>query len=765
MAIAAIALGFCGHVPAADALDMTSFSFLRTPTDQLGVPGYAPGTELTPEMNLFTGYTELGFEVGRGRRSFLGATRTLDGGRYPIVRSSLMDGGVQYTISAFEVPLGGRPVNFIRVEMINTARRPAAAQVVGSVRYAANVKTQHGRTYFNPYRFNRPTPPPTQLGGYYYQPGSVFNPKSRYTFAGNALVRDGAVLWDFPPLPRSVQVKRRLRTRRKRANFRTRFGETTFTLKLAARERTALEFRMPVVPVQPRTAPYRRIASASFVSQKRRLVQMWQQQLGAAMGIDLPERKVTDTFYTSLVNILMSRYRNAAGLWVQGVNKLRYQAFWLRDASVMTNALDLAGLTAPAGDNFAFALTWQQPDGLLISRKGQLDGFGQTLWALGEHVFRAGDRDLAAGAYNSVQRAMAWFERARAADPLGLLPAAAPDDNEDVTGHITGDNFWAVAGIRQAIKLAQLLGNSKDADAWAADLNDFNAKLRTQLDAATARTGGWIPPALDVAGGQDWGNLWAAYPGAALGPNDPAVTATLAQVRKKYREGIATYSDGIYLHGYLGFRAAQTELLRGEQGAVVDDLYNALTHTTATNAGFESGVVPLGSRDVDNSAVPHGWWAAEYVSLLRNMLVREEGTAVVLMSAVSPGWLAAGQTVSVRNAPTLFGPVTYTLRARANGAQLTWSSSLAPGTALRWRVPAAASEVQAPGLSGDGRAIELPGPSGSLNVSWRLGGLFPSFTQAVNGLLAQYTQVGKAARALSAPRSSARYPSDTSAGK
>jgi hypothetical protein len=760
--VVAAALAIVAPAPAAQALNPTSFSFLRAPTDQLGVPGYAPGTELTPEMNLFTGYTELSFEVGRGRRSFLGAARILDGGRYPIVRSTLNDRGVQYTISAFEVPLGGRPVNFVRLELVNTTRKTATAQVLAAVRYAANVKTQHGRTYFNPYRFNRP-PAPTQEGGYYYQPGSVFTPKSKYRFAGNALVRDGGVLWDYPSPPPSVQVKRRLRPHKKIVNFRTRFGETTFKIKLLGRARTALEFRMPVVPVKPGSVPYRRIASASFLSQKRRLVRMWQQQLAGATGIDLPERKVTDTFYTSLVNILMPRYRNAAGMWVQAVNKLRYQAFWLRDVSVMTNALDLAGLTAPAGDNFAFALSWQKPDGLLISRQGQLDGFGETLWALGEHVFRAGDSQLAARAYSSVQRAMAWFERARAGDPLGLIPAADPDDNEEITGHITGDNFWAVAGIKQAIKLAQLLGNSQDAATWSADLNDFTAKLRAQVNAATARTGGWIPPALDVPGGQDWGNLWAAYPGAPLGPADPAVTATLAQVRGKYREGIATYADGLYLHGYLGFRAAQTELLRGEQGAVIDDLYSALAHTTGTNAGFESGVVPLGSRDVDNSAVPHGWWAAEYVSLLRNMLVREEGNAVVLMSAVSPSWLTAGRTINVRNAPTLFGPVTYTLKANANGAQLTWSSSLAPGTALRWQVPAAASEVQAPGLSGDGRAIVLAGAKGSISVRWRLGGPLPSFVQAINVLTAQYRQAGKATRPRSGRATSAIYPSDTSA--
>jgi hypothetical protein len=80
-------------------------------------------------------------------------------------------------------------------------------------------------------------------------------------------------------------------------------------------------------------------------------------------------------------------------------------------------------------------------------------------------------------------------------------------------------------------------------------------------------------------------------------------------------------------------------------------------------------------------------------------------------------------------------------------------------------VPTAATEVQAPGLTSDGRAIVLPGASGSLSVSWRLGGPSPSFAQAVNGLMAQYRQAGKATRRRLVPGASATYPSDTSAGR
>ena len=43
------------------------------------------------------------------------------------------------------------------------------------------------------------------------------------------------------------------------------------------------------------------------------------------------------------------------------------------------------------------------------------------------------------------------------------------------------------------------------------------------------------------------------------------------------------------------------------------------------------------------------------------MLVREEGNQLHLLSAVSPAWIGKGKTIAVRQAPTYFGPVAFTL--------------------------------------------------------------------------------------------------------
>ena len=414
----------------------------------------------------------------------------------------------------------------------------------------------------------------------------------------------------------------------------------------------------------------------------------------------------------------------------------------------MSNAFDLAGLHSLAAENLEFFLGWQRSDGLFISRPEQYDGMGQTLWAFGEHVRRTGDRAFAARVLPAVGRAVDWIRRERERDPLGLLPSANLYDNELANGHIVGDNFWALIGLQQAAHLAREAGNPVMAELWSGEARALRSALDGALGPATSRTGGWIPPTVESRRGQDWGNAWSAWPlgsyegersSGAYSADHPWVRATLAHIRGKFREGIATYANGTLLHGYLGFRVFQTELQQGRQRNVINGLYDSLTHTTASHGAFETGVRVYGSRSVDDNMAPHGWFAAEYVSLLRNMLVREEGERTLLMSAVSPEWLRPGRRIAVRNAPTIKGPVSFTLRARRGGATLSWDTGLPAGAALRWPVPEWVKASGGP-LSPDGSEYVLDAPSGSIRLNWRLRGPRLSYAHARSALLRAYAR-------------------------
>ena len=721
--------------PAAVAAPSEPFSFLKTPTDQLAVPGEAGGTEITPEGYLYTGYAELVFKLGPRLRPFEQPLRTLAGGRYPVVSSQRTSAGVRYRIEVFASPVVGRPVDFLRVALHNTARRPARARFAVAVRHAGGGLKASGAPRF---RFRRPAVP--ERPGLYLQPGEVFDPVASHTFSGRALTRAGRALYMFPPAPPGVRLRRELRPDGAgEVRPDTLFGQSEYSARLAPGGRVELEFKLPVRPLAPSDPAFAAIERASARLHRALTLRYWRRLLAPAMRVELPERKVEDAFYAALVTNAQSRYRTGEGHWVQAVNKLQYHSFYLRDAAIITNSLDLVGLHGLARENLAFFSSWQDADGLFMSRPGQYDGHGQALWALGEHALRARDPGFARESLPAVSRAVDWLAAARRRDPLGLVPAGDPRDNELVAGHLSGDNFWAVAGLERAVELATMAGDREAAARFEAEYVALRATVTAQVRRAARASGGRIPPALDAPGGQDWGNLWAAYPAQVLPASDPAVEATTRHTRARFREGLATYLDGRLLHHYLGFRVFETELLRGHRRRVVRGLYDALAHTSATHGGFETGVHPRGSRSVDDNPTPHGWYAAEYVTLLRNMLVREAGgRRIVLGSALSSDWLRPGRAVRVGAAPTRAGRVSFVLRGRAGGAVLAWRAPA--GTDLSLAVPAGVRAVRAPGLDRRRRSIRLEGATGRIAIRWRLEANGDTYASAVRRLLRSYAR-------------------------
>ncbi|MFL5894966.1 MAG: hypothetical protein ACJ76Z_07615 [Thermoleophilaceae bacterium] len=711
------------------------YSFLLAPTDQIGVPGYAAATEITPEGYLYTGSAEIVFRYGPHLRAWNVRNRSLADGRYPILHSARADGKLRYSLTTFTAAVAGGPVDFVRVRIHNNGRRSARAGWAIATRWSGGAKKPNGVRRF---RFMRPATP--SRTGLYYQPGYGWDPGSTYAFKGRAFTRDGRALYLAPRAPRGFGVGHH--RGRRHPQQTTVVGTTNYRGRIRPGRTVTLDFVVPVVPADRASGAYTQIAHAPFDHYEARALGTWRRLLGRAMDVEVPEQKVVDTFYASVMWAAMSRYV-ADGQWVQAVNDLQYHAFWLRDAAAMTSMFDLVGLPDVAAQNLQFFLSWQQPDGLFISRPGQYDGFGQALWSLGRHVELTRDAAFAQGMLPAVGRAMAWLSDARAHDPLGLLPPSDPHDNELVAGHLTGDNLWGVAGARAAAEIARAAGNQKLADDWSADAAAYQATLDASIRQAVKRTGGWIPPALDKPGGQDWGNLWPVYPTGIYPPSNDAVRATMRHARARFAEGIATYLDGRDLHDYLGFRVFETDLAAGAQERVVDGLYAELAHTTSTHAGFETGVRVYGSRAVDDDMSPHGWFAAEYATLLRNMLVRERPDGIALMSAVSPAWLKPDEAIAVHDAPTAYGPVSFTLRVKDDGARLEWHADVPESTQLHWPLPDWAHDVKVDGLEKDGQTVLLNGRSGTLEVRWRLARPAASYDQTVADLKSAYRRHGR----------------------
>ncbi|MCL5266666.1 MAG: hypothetical protein M1469_01005 [Bacteroidetes bacterium] len=668
------------------------FSYFSKPTDVIGVMDGKWGTEVTPKGYLYTGYGELMFFTGDPPEPVNHRVKTLLDGYLPVISYRFQRRGVEYTVTAFAATLDGNPesplMNFIRVKMKDVVEHQRAAFFGVGIRYQGNSNMEGGTA---DHCFIRPIKR-AYLGGR-EQAGVVFNPDWKYGFAGDTFLREDSVMYVFPdhPSPNRMMTletlynyPQNLKPRRMLVLPTTPVGIVNYMVILKPGQERILDFKMPYTPIPAGSPLVKELRDARFDDYLNRTVTFWQDILSQGIDIGVPEPKVVNTFKTSLVYDLIARNKED-GYYIQKVNDFQYHAFWLRDASFITRMYILSGYFNIAHQCLDFFPRWQQPDGNFVSQGGQFDGWGQTMWIYGQYYRFTHDNEFAEKVYPSILKAFDWLVKARASDPLHLMPETSPGDNENIEGHITGHNFWALDGLKNMIAVAEGLGETNDAEKFQREYTDFYGTLMKRLKVVTAKTGGYIPPGLDEARypGQDWGNMLTLYPEMLFPPFNRMVTATLDSTRAKYREGIMTYGNGKFLHDYLTIRNTQDELVRNEQETALKEFYALLLHTSSTNAGFEFAIHPWGTREYDGNLAPHGWYAAEIRTLIRNMMVREQSAGsrltsgqgdLHLLSCISPDWVRDGKEISVRRAPTYFGEVNFVLAFKKGGATLTLSN-------------------------------------------------------------------------------------------
>ena len=88
----------------------------------------------------------------------------------------------------------------------------------------------------------------------------------------------------------------------------------------------------------------------------------------------------------------------------------------------------------------------------------------------------------------------------------------------------------------------------------------------------------------------------------------------------------------------------------------------------------------------------HVWAAAEWVLMVRNCFVREEGNRLILGAGVASRWLVVGSPLTFGPAPTAFGTISVSINPGGEGGERTtvsWQGD--------WHAEAPAIEVRLPG--------------------------------------------------------------------
>jgi len=498
----------------------------------------------------------------------------------------------------------------------------------------------------------------------------------------------------------------------------------------------SVEFRAPAAALEPTPENLTTLISDSFEHQHARVAEAWRAAL-TRTTFDVSDARFSNAFRASQAYLLLNR-RGAA----PRSGPLAHDAFWVRDAAYLGQAMERAGFAAENQATLEALVATQRDDGSFpaitdaaVARPvDEWDAQGEAIAALVAHYRFGHDRAWLAGVYPSVASAARFQDALRgrtlSEDPetRSLLPAnMSAEDLGSAAWHHYWDDLWAIAGYREAAFAANETGQTADAADFLARADDLQRSTLQSVSMVDARTGTlFVPngPEDVVSSAMARGTTPALWPVRSLRGGSESLNLLSTSFRAYYQMWISPQGGGyshylgtLWPYGGLGIAHAALRLGMLESTWQVLDWTMAHQTLPGTYAWGEAINPQTGGLELGD--MPHSWAAAELVSLLRDLVVSEQDGVLLVNPGTPDSWLESGKHVVLQNAPTEYGPVNVSLsRAPATPggglADLTIQLDGTPPDGWQVRVPGSPVQVMVDGrlaaLRADGQIAVPSGP-------------------------------------------------------
>jgi hypothetical protein len=352
-----------------------------------------------------------------------------------------------------------------------------------------------------------------------------------------------------------------------------------------------------------------------------------------------------------------------------------YRRFWVRDASLILQALVCLNLVDRAERFIESLLARQKASGYFYSHEGEWDANGEVLWFL-ERFCRLSNRIPPQAWWKPIRKAAEWIIKKRlpeegAALHCGLLTAGFSAEHFGPNDYYYWDDFWAVAGLRAAACLSERLGRDGEAKLFRRQSAGLLAAIERSLEAVAARLGRKIMPASPYRRMDSGavGSLAAGYPLLLWEPEDPRLLNTVEYLLRN-----CLIEDGFFhdlshsgINPYLTLHLAQVLLRAGDRRWRT--LMAAAADLASPTGQWPEAVHPRTAGGCMGDG-QHVWAAAEWLMMVRNCLVREEGESLVLCSGLSKSWLSRRTPLTFGPAPTSLGAVRVAIERQGRRARV-----------------------------------------------------------------------------------------------
>jgi len=474
---------------------------------------------------------------------------------------------------------------------------------------------------------------------------------------------------------------------------------------------------------------------------QRDLAQAWRDKLDR-VDLTLPPaaQRIEDALRSSLAHMLMSRQ----GPILQPGTR-SYNRSWIRDGAMMAEGLNRLGMADLSADYLRWYAPYVFDNGKVpccVDARGadpvpENDSHGEFVFLTAETYRYTKDEALLRQVWPQVQKAIAYMDELRASTRTpafeapdqrhlyGLLPPTISHEGySDKAAYSYWDDFWGLLGYKDAVFIAETLGDADAAARFAAARDQFAADIRASITATAAHHGiDWI------AGAADRGDFDATSTTIALSPageQDNLPPDLLARTFDRYWENFQNrLTNRTDWKDYTPYEwrlvGAFVRLGQRERALEALDFFMSDRRPQAWNGWAE--VVGRDKREPRFIGdMPHAWISSDYIRSALDLFAyeRDRDHALVLAAGVPEAWLDTEEGVGVRDLRTAYGPLTYAYRKQGRGYVLTLEPGAAPpgGYVLQWPQGQGRPEtVRIDGRSARWEGDELAIPVGARRVT------------------------------------------------
>lgn len=410
---------------------------------------------------------------------------------------------------------------------------------------------------------------------------------------------------------------------------------------------------------------------------QRQAVEWWKKVTLPYDRMNVPDKQVQGLLDGCIRNIYQAReIKNGRPAFQVGPTC--YRGTWAADGPFILEAVTYLGRASEARAGLEHQVDEDQgPGGVEFSKKS-----GLRLWMIGRHAQLTADRAWLEKMWPRVQREVSQiveYRRMTMSDPnqanYGLMPIGFGDGGLGGKHREYTNVYWTLAGLKAAVEMAKEL-NKPELPDWRQQYIDYWAAFSRarDRDKLVDHAGNvYVPVTMKGEAGQlpqrgAWAFLQSVFPGRIFEPDDKLMLGTMAMLDATQREGLiygtGWLPDGIWNYAASFYGHAHLWLGHGRKAASV--FYAFGNHASPLLCWREEQNL-VGEKEKYCGDMPHNWASAEFIRMVRHMLILEQGSELHLLAGLPSNWTTPGGRTQMTGIPTSFGPVSLSLDVAGDG--------------------------------------------------------------------------------------------------